>query len=42
MKIPAKAPEGSARLPCRYLVTFRRVALQIPCEVPEVSGAGTR
>ena len=27
---------------CRYLVRFRRVPVQIPCEVPEVSGAGTR
>ena len=34
MKIPAEAPEGSVR--------FRRVPVQIPCEVPEVSGAGTR
>ena len=34
MKIPAEAPEGSVR--------FRRVLVQIPCEVPEVSGAGTR
>ena len=28
VKIPAKAPEGSARFPCRYLVTFRRVMAQ--------------
>ena len=36
MKIPAEAPEGSVR--------FRRVPVQIPCEVPEVLegfGAGT-
>ena len=26
----------------RYLVRFRRVPVQIPCEVPEVSGAGSR
>ena len=26
---------------CRYLVKFRRVPVQIPCEVPEVSGAAT-
>ena len=26
---------------CRYLVRFRRVPLQIPCEVPEGSGADT-
>ena len=31
MKIPAEAPEGSVR--------FRRVPVQIPCEVPEGSGA---
>ena len=31
MKIPAEAPEGSVR--------FRRVPLQIPREVPEVSGS---
>ena len=33
MKIPAEAPEGSVR--------FRRVLVQIPREVPEVSGADT-
>ena len=30
-KIPAEAPEGSVR--------FLRVPVQIPCEVPEGSGA---
>ena len=34
MKIPAEAPEGSVR--------FRRVPVQIPCELLEVSGAATR
>ena len=33
MKIPAEASEGSVR--------FRRVPGQIPCEVPEGSGADT-
>ena len=33
MKIPAEAPEGSVR--------FRRVPVQIPCEVPEGSSADT-
>ena len=33
MKIPAEAPESSVR--------FRRVPVQIPCEVPEGSGADT-
>ena len=33
MKIPAEAPEGSVR--------FRRVPLEIPCEVPHGSGADT-
>jgi len=32
---------GSKGLRCRYLVRFCRVPVQIPCEVPEVSGAGT-
>ena len=31
--------QGSGGFWCRYLVRFR---IQIPCEVPEVSGAGTR
>ena len=34
--------QGSGGFWCRYLVRFRRVPVQIPCEVPEVSGAGTR
>ena len=33
MKIPAEAPEGYVR--------FWRVLVQIPCEVPEGSGADT-
>ena len=33
MKIPAEASEGSVR--------FRRVPVQIPCEVPEGSGVDT-
>ena len=33
VKIPAEAPDGSVR--------FRRVLVQIPREVPEVSGADT-
>ena len=33
MKIPAEAAEGSVR--------FRRVPGQLPCEVPEGSGAET-
>ena len=44
MKIPAEAPEGSVRfrrVPVQIL-RFRRVPVQIPCEYPEVSGAGTR
>ena len=32
-RVPAEAPEGSVR--------FRRVPLQIPCEVPEGSDADT-
>ena len=51
MQIPAEAPEGSVRFRwvpvgsggfrCRYLVKFRGVAVQIPREVPEGSGADT-
>ena len=40
-------PEGSRKFRCRYLLRFWRVSVQIPSdqipgEVPEVSGAGTR
>ena len=41
MKIPAEAPEGSCGsrgFRCRYLVRFRRVPVQRPCEVPEGFG----
>ena len=37
---------GSGAIRCsfntRFRTRFRRVPVQIPCEVPEVSGAGTR
>jgi len=40
-------PEGSRKFRCRYLLRFWRVSVQIPSdqipgEVPEGSGAGTR
>ena len=42
VQIPREVPEGSGDdTCCRYLVRFGRVPVQIPCEVLEVSGAGT-